>query len=1119
MLRARLKDTIDSPGISAVLVIAESERLILAKTNGDIEVYSRENSKFKLFQTYPNILQNLHIDNPQIIDLFYADQLSTIFIQCRNVIVLLNSFNLHVYDRIVDQRGISSCWLLNTVIEGQSRTNDDSSLETEIPSDVESDPDKTTTTFLLYSTSKKSRLRLLVWKGRFYKTMVEINLPHSGEFVKSANSISIGIVITTNNGIYLWSYGRRILVKIQKVVERKYPKDLVSAIVDLNSQCNVGYFKDADPKIPSSEHKFPGNNDQAFSSQRSQISTRASISNFWRKNLITDEGHYKNIRYSFTPSKQTLFILDGATENLFELHGESSDDLSLLGKNQKQFFEWNAHFENMEYLSTDILMLYNSREIRFVDFQNGFTFLQEIIPEGVKCVKKTRGTYFIVWTNDDLIQLYHYQVDDGIKSSGVTSSTSSCNGYDDYNGDDVSICGKLQNSDFYLLWKKVLFYQFFLKSPFSVELCASPDPQESLDICAMKLRDFTVLWCLKIFNSLEKCMNIIHTDKQKSDSRNRKLKIDNQTFDQDYVERLQEIIVKDIFLYFIDVWAPPQLVILNTFPPSMSQLVNKLTGEEHECVDERANLEFKNTLILPPKLFKKYCIPYLTDIRRNLNNLLKTVDGGIQWHYYCRVITQKLDFFLLNNHSTLTIHEMLTMIDTVLFKAYFTYIPTMVGPLVRVPNMCDHNIVVHDLKAKHMHQELVDFYYQRGLHADALTYLISLTEKDGNDINKDKIKNMVKVLVIKYLQSMSDEFILEIFHYTEWLIEVFGLNKEAKLAILKDIFLTDSSNIARNEHIKIYNYLKKHDEILSLNYLELVISRQKKVNNELFLELCDRYLKNICNLQIRRKLRSVLESTLTYGYEELIKLFDRFIDDNVDREIQPTTEERRFIKFMKTYPLSHLGMHEKSIDILFSEISDYRKASNYCEKLFETDKSRGKEIIMYLFDKLINQYTENFEQGPNRNTHNDTSILTFLKDHSSKLDYLVLLKRIPDSLSIHNMNTILIDLIMSNTLKKEDYHMRKNLLQVELINSTYELNHDLSHFITISENYTCLICNKLISTFTSEEIKWYNFDNKDFIVHYNCGKTLEGRLIPKKFDTNSEKASRPRTVKEMKEIE
>ena len=170
---------------------------------------------------------------------------------------------------------------------------------------------------------------------------------------------------------------------------------------------------------------------------------------------------------------------------------------------------------------------------------------------------------------------------------------------------------------------------------------------------------------------------------------------------------------------------------------------------------------------IPQELLRKHCIPYLTDTRRNLKNLLDSKEEyGIIWKYHGRSIPQNLEFFLLDKHGAITNETMLTLIDTVLFEIYMTCVPSMVGPFIRVENMCQDDIVVRELRDQMMYQELIDFYYQRAEHKKALEFLVSLLD-DGTVKSHDQVRDLVKVLIVSYLQRVPDSFTNELFHYTD----------------------------------------------------------------------------------------------------------------------------------------------------------------------------------------------------------------------------------------------------------------------------------------------------------------------------------------------------------------
>ncbi|CCF59366.1 hypothetical protein KAFR_0G03340 [Kazachstania africana CBS 2517] len=1064
MLRARLLDTINSPGIASILPIDQSRRLVLVKTNGNIEVYSKEDKRLKLFQTYPKLLQDINTNNSAVRDLFYSEELSTVFVQYDNVIALLNGTNFHLYDRITDKRTILKCWLL------------------------ESQHDKTT--YLIYQTKEYSKIRVLIWHNRTYKTVLETHLHSNNEIMKSVDFDKMGLLITTNIGIYFWQLGPQPkFAKLDKnFVKLKYPNDLVSLLNELQGQTlkiRPSKQKKAKPELYN-KGKISNDNHSTIS-KSSKISAKSSFSNLWRrKDEVTTRKKQVNniagIRYAFhTDYGKSPVVLDQITQNLFQLeilHGDGSDSPStpsykMIVHDHSEFFKHYSMFSDVQYIETNILMLNNYEDIKFVDCNSGFTFLDQNISEGIKSVKLANDTVFLVWTDDDQIQLYEYQVDDDVRSAiqGVNDSQN------DSNSEVFSLCSQL-NTEFEDLWRKVLFYKFFLNSSNSIILCNSSNPQESLNIAAMKLRDLTVMWCLEIFEQMKSLL-------------------DDLTRYSIEITNIQNLIIRDIFTSFIEFWAPPELIILKTFPFRLSRLVSDITGEDHQCLFQDNEVQNDNktkstTYEIPAKVFTEWCIPYLVEMRRHMKNLMINKEKGITWKYQDRSIQEHFDFFLLNDHKSPTIETMLELLDTVLFEAYLQYLPTMLGPFVRVSNMCNEKIVARDLREHHLFEELIDFYFQRGRHTEALEFLTSeFFNEAETGATRDEIKGKIKILVIAYLTKVPSDFLDIIFKYTSWLLENFKATTDEHEDILASILFRDSPLKQKTYYLKIYDFINIYNQALSMKYLEFIFSTGISDSAHLHTILIRRYLQEINNTRIRAKLKSMLETTIFYDPQNVLVLLEEMLD-----KTDLSDDQRSFLNLLRTYPLNRLGEHEKALNILYVELSSYSNASSYCEKLYHIEEKEGIRVLMYWYQKLIEEYGQNSDGEAENQTKSATELIKrFLKDHSRKLDATAVLKILPKTISMDDLGDILIEIVKFNSIKKNDLRIVKNVLQVELVNKSKELNDFLSTNVNLTEMYTCPVCNKTFSSFTVDSIFWFDMPNdKKCVVHYNCGRVLQSRL-------------------------
>lgn len=1008
MLRARLIDSVDSQNVTAILHSPEARKLLVAKENGDIEVYYREQGKLKLNQTYPKLLQSSQSEETRINGLYESYELSTVFARCDKSLLLFNSTNLHQYDRIVDRRGIDNCWVFEVLLPNNEEKN----------------------TFLVYSTKDTAKLRMLIWKGRTYERIVEATLSRDKETVKSALPGKSGILLATNLGLYHWSYGDSVLSRIDKIVKRKYPQDVVRQLAEIKSLSQ------------SKVDKRDNATDSLSLMSTSRITKKSSILNFWSKD------HHRKcnstmIRHLFKPTSDDIILLDGITKNRYALSMTQSQLPYMVAADNSQFLDWNSSFSQVEYLSVNLLVLYNHNTIRFVDYENGFTFLEQHIPEGIRSFEKIEHCHFIVLTANGQLQLYKYNVDDGS---------------DDGLGDDESICGILYDSDFYQLWRKVLFYGFFLDSPNALQLCSSDDPEESLDVCALKLRDLTVMWCLEIWTRLQSDMNVL----------SRSNRIDG------YSSRLESLVVTDLFERLTVFWAPPQLVILKTFPPNIARLVTEITGQKHDCM--KSDESNSHTYIPSREVIRESLLPYLVQTRRRLRHMRHT--DKMTWDYAGRQIIVGIDFFSLDQHDSLDVSTLLTLVDTVLFMTYLYYFPGMVNPLLSVDSMCDYKTVVRELRERGMFQELVSFYFQREEHVEALKFLTDLYEDLHKKTDGERLQNGVKVLVTDYLKKLPKECQGLIFQYTDWLFE----RSDSKADILESIFINDSPTFSDRDHHEIYTYIDGHDRQIALEYLEFVISTFKLRDVKLHTCLIKRYFEDLDDNTTRLKLKSILEISSSYEPRTILRLLQEATNDDKLPEGQ-----KHFLDFLKVYPLQKLGNYEEAVHILYDDLSDYNGSSIFCDRVYSKDKTEGQKILEYLFKKIISSTT-----GDRKN-----QIAVFIQEHGSKLDIIKIYKLLPSDLLLSDLKHVLLQTIKLHSIENDEKRIERGLFQAELVKKSYELNKSLANFVLLDDNYKCPVCKKRFLASSTDSALWYTVDLREVIVHYTCGKALEAKIQAK----------------------
>lgn len=159
---------------------------------------------------------------------------------------------------------------------------------------------------------------------------------------------------------------------------------------------------------------------------------------------------------------------------------------------------------------------------------------------------------------------------------------------------------------------------------------------------------------------------------------------------------------------------------------------------------------------------------YLIDARRKISRLASVQSGTIT----------KADLDLVSKESmTATafgadLEREACVVDTALLRCYMLINPQLVGPLVRLANHCDKKVVREQLMMYGKWSELIDFYYAKKLHGDALGLLKQLSESKKTAFSGPEP-------TVQYLQKLGNENIDLVFEYAKEPIKIneqFGID-------------------------------------------------------------------------------------------------------------------------------------------------------------------------------------------------------------------------------------------------------------------------------------------------------------------------------------------------------
>lgn len=161
------------------------------------------------------------------------------------------------------------------------------------------------------------------------------------------------------------------------------------------------------------------------------------------------------------------------------------------------------------------------------------------------------------------------------------------------------------------------------------------------------------------------------------------------------------------------------------------------------------------------------------------------------------------------------LQETFKMVDTCLFRAYMFSAPTLASSLFRIPNFCDPDVVNEKLLEHDRYNELVDFFYGKKLHRQALELLRKFGE--GEEPNEKAPGLHGPRRTVGYLQNLPPEMIDLILEFSEW-----TLRKAPDLAM--EVFLADTENAETLPRDRVVQYLDGIDQRLEVRYLEHIIT-------------------------------------------------------------------------------------------------------------------------------------------------------------------------------------------------------------------------------------------------------------------------------------------------------
>ncbi|KAL8838320.1 MAG: hypothetical protein Q9176_005131 [Flavoplaca citrina] len=408
--------------------------------------------------------------------------------------------------------------------------------------------------------------------------------------------------------------------------------------------------------------------------------------------------------------------------------------------------------------------------------------------------------------------------------------------------------------------------------------------------------------------------------------------------------------------------------------------------------------------------------------------------------------------------------ETAKLVDTTLFRAYMYASPSLAGPLFRLDNFCDPDVVKEKLIETGRYTDLVDFYYGKKLHEQALELLQKFGKQSQAEESSSQLAGPQRT--ISYLQSLPAEMIDLILRFADWPLDV-----DPQLGM--EVFLADSENAETLPRQRVLNFLSSKDKALAEKYLKHVIEELNDTTPSFHQKLVDIYIQGLkegkfvddsSRKQWEEHTLSFLKSS---RYYQPYKALQKLPADN------PSFYEPRAIV------LNRMGQHKQALEIYVFKLQDPEKAEDYCNQVqlaqtssAITPKQGQRSIATDLEDKTTSIYhnlLSLYLSPPPPHKPQWGPALQILAKHGARMPAASTLDLIPEILPINDLESYFRGRIRSaNTAINESRvtsALRSSLVfseeaKLRLGDGVPGGNGGRNRHVLISEDRVCGVCYK-----------------------------------------------------------
>lgn len=441
------------------------------------------------------------------------------------------------------------------------------------------------------------------------------------------------------------------------------------------------------------------------------------------------------------------------------------------------------------------------------------------------------------------------------------------------------------------------------------------------------------------------------------------------------------------------------------------------------------------------------------------------------------------------------------LVDTTLFRAYMLASPGLAGPLFRLPNFCEPDVVQEKLYETGRYSDLIDFLHGKKLHRQAL----ELLEKFGKNEADEEVSSTLQgpQRTVGYLQQLPPEMIDLILEFAEW-----PLRTDPKLGM--EVFLADTENAETLPRHRVVNFLEEIDVKLAVKYLEHIIEELNDLTPDFHQKLVDLFLERI---RAREFADDDEKSRWGERLEEFLRTSTNYNTMRVFRQLPP--DDADYYE-ARAIVLSKMGNHKQALQIYVFDMKDYQKAEEYCNQTYlsttqpasptrlsfqpsstATATSTNDDDEHSIYHVLLSLYLT----PPQPHTPNWPPALDLLSRHGARLPANTTLDLVPPSLPVKELESYFRGRIRNANSVMNEERIVARLRAVEKVEVEAAVllgdgkmdahgRHvpgGLNRRVVINEERHCAVCHK---RFGGSAIRVYP-DNS--VVHSGCLRGSVGR--------------------------